>query len=172
MGNGVLAGVNLDLPNTEQPQEVQDKVDRNNVKELSDKMKRTGITELFNVIQTQVQTIATGAFVDITDFPKAFVTSGGFVRIDGSIQVVCGSTAGDLMQLQLEIDGSVVDSAIIGSDGTDFKVKVPLMYQGFLVPGKHTVSFKAVARLHAGAINRTVTDREGYSIFAGSEIVL
>lgn len=139
---GVLSGVNLDLPNTEQPQDVQDKVDRNNVKELSDKMKKTGVMALFpEVVANSATSIATSAYVDLPGTPLAFVCSGGLVEIEALLSFLTSNSG---VFVKMLIDDLEVDSSIQNGSSTASYQRLCLKYRGFLVPGKHTLRVMAI----------------------------
>lgn len=144
MGNGILSGVNLDLPNNKQPQDVQDVTERNNVKELSDKMKKTGINVLFPPIQVTTQTVITTTLTDLPGMYSAFIVSGGYVEIEALVAVDIAAAGRGLLGTLL-IDGAVVDTLNFFCGVGVPTDRFSLRYEGFLPVGSHTVKVQGVA---------------------------
>lgn len=138
---GTLAGITLDLPNSNLSQEAQDKINRDNVKGIQEVMKKSGLNELFNVKDETTATYADGVYSTIPGMQVAIVTSGGFLEIDALI--ACNSPGGGAnAEAQIVIDTIQQDFTSEGNAGGGVTqgIRLKLRYAGFIAPGPHTVT--------------------------------
>lgn len=141
---GTLAGVTLDLPNSNLPQEAQDKINRDNVKGLQEVMKKSGVNVIFPQVTIKTATtIGTAAYVKLPSMQIAFVTSGGFVEIDALLSANTPSGAG--IVYALIFDGISVDSSTQYGSASATVGRTSLKYAGTPAPGSHTLSIEAIA---------------------------
>ena len=141
MGRGVLASANFDLPNSALPDDVKDKINRDNVKEQQRVAQGTGTNILINLSSTTSTTANLAAYTTIFGFEQAFVCSGGWVDIEAKIPIELDD--GESCEMQLLLDGTQVDYTKYAISGGGMDVKGELNYSAFIPKGSHTVTVKA-----------------------------
>lgn len=134
---GVLAGIDIDIPNADLPEDVQAKIDRDNAKGISTVMKQCGINQLFNVSYNATATFGT-SYAVVPGMQIAFVTSGGYTEIDALLAV--STPAATNAEAQILLDGNEVDFAAEGGELGISVLRLKLRYAAFLVKGPHTVT--------------------------------
>jgi hypothetical protein len=168
---GVLAGIEQDLPNTALPEDVQAKILRDNAKNLSQTLKKTGITELFpQIIATSATTIGTAAYVDLPGVPIAFVVTGGWTTLEAYLSLETGA-ANSFFSVKMILDGAVVDQSALESGASNPRGRIVLSYKAFITPGKHTLTVQAATTTVDGTYTPQATIPTN-SIIRGYEIVL
>lgn len=140
--------VAIDTYSKDLPEEVQEKILRDNAKETKIILQKQGANQLLSVEDSQSFSTTTSTFRSYIAFEKAFATSGGYVSINfkTTMRVTNSSVYGCV---RLNVDGEILDAAQAGQDSIagnpQIYFPVRLFYGGILKPGKHILKIECAA---------------------------
>lgn len=145
--------VNIDTPNTDLPQDVQDQIAVQNVRETKQILARQGVTKIVDWYSDNTATTITSTTALVSYHQEAFATNGQYTEIKFRAQ--CWVSGGDVGILAMYLDGAQVDALVCGSTGTvTTNVGMQtLEYSAVLSAGKHQVNILAAVTAGSMVIN-------------------
>lgn len=142
MAKGLLASTNMDLDNAALPQDVRDKISRDNTKALQASLQKAGINELFNIKNSTQTNISNASFQTILGFEAAFSVSGGYVRAKSKVSIALDD--GEIFSVRLLLDGVAVDNQYYSVTGGGIRLTSEVEYDAFMPVGNHTFSVQVL----------------------------
>lgn len=134
---------NLDTYNPNMPEEIREKVIRDNFKETKITLDKAGVNLLVDITDKTGETITNTAYQKSKKLIGVFKSSGGFIEIDA---VVPGETSGATIvaYCQLVLNGGANDEILdmnqFGSGAGAMQARAALTFKGNLPAGNYRVN--------------------------------